>query len=128
MSSDLDAKLNDKIDEDSFTLFDRFIYGGLGYGTFCLPTNLFRILFTVIFPPLGVIMEYIVDEFPYVDFYQLFRNLDKVIYALILTMLFYIPGLIYALSIISCAEKTDEEKLQELEAAANPEKYWDDIK
>jgi uncharacterized membrane protein YqaE (UPF0057 family) len=89
-----------KIDENNFTLWDRFMYGGLGYSMITLPTNLFRIIGTVLFPPLGVIMKYIINEFPYIDFVSLFTNLDEVIYVLILTTFFYIPGLIYSLSII----------------------------
>ena len=97
-------KLETKIDEGNYTLYDKFIYGGLGYGTFCLPTNLFRIIFTVIFPPLGVFMGYIINTFPFVDFPKLIKNIDKIIYSFILTMLFYIPGLIYSLSIINFDE------------------------
>ena len=99
-----------KIDEGNYTLYDKFIYGGLGYGTFCLPTNLFRIIFTVIFPPLGIFMGYIINTFPFVDFPKLIRNIDKIIYSFILTMLFYIPGLIYSLSVIKCGNQEDEEK------------------
>jgi uncharacterized membrane protein YqaE (UPF0057 family) len=105
-SNDLEIK----IDEDNFTLWDRFLYGGLGYSMITLPTNLFRIIATVLFPPLGVAMKYIVNDFPYVDFPKLILNLDEVIYVLILTTFFYIPGLIYSLSLIKCdygASQTD---------------------
>ena len=44
-------ELENKIDNMEWTLFDRFLYGGLGHGYLCFPTNLVRILFTVIFPP-----------------------------------------------------------------------------
>jgi uncharacterized membrane protein YqaE (UPF0057 family) len=109
----LSASANDlevKIDEDNFTLWDRFLYGGLGYSMIVLPTNLFRIVATVLFPPLGVVMQYIVNDFPYIDFENLILNLDDVIYVLILTTFFYIPGLIYSLSLIKCdygAAQTD---------------------
>jgi uncharacterized membrane protein YqaE (UPF0057 family) len=105
-----------KIDEDNFTLWDRFLYGGLGYSMITLPTNLFRIVGTVIFPPLGVIMKYIINDFPYIDIKALLENLDEVFYVLILTTFFYIPGLIYSLSLIKCdsASQTDAivDKLQ----------------
>jgi len=89
-----------KIDEDNFTLWDRFLYGGLGYSMITLPSNLFRIIGTVLFPPLGVIMKYIINGFPYIDFAGLITNFDEIIYVLVLTTFFYIPGLIYSLSLI----------------------------
>jgi uncharacterized membrane protein YqaE (UPF0057 family) len=104
------SDLEIKIDEDNFTLWDRFLYGGLGYSMITLPTNLFRIIATVLFPPLGVVMKYIVNDFPYIDFPNLVLHLDDVIYVLILTTFFYIPGLIYSLSLIKCdygAAQTD---------------------
>ena len=30
---------NNTIKADDWTLFDKVMYGGLGYGTFCLPTD-----------------------------------------------------------------------------------------
>jgi uncharacterized membrane protein YqaE (UPF0057 family) len=98
MSSD---ELENKIDNYEYGLYERIMYGGLGYGTFCLPTNLFRIIFSVIFPPLGVMFKFLKDEFPYVDFKLLVENLNDVIYVFILTAMFYIPGLIYALTTIN---------------------------
>jgi len=98
-----------KIDDMEWTLFDRFIYGGLGHGYFCLPTNLVRIIFTVIFPPIATILKYlkISETFPYItseSLTNLFNNIDDIVYAFILTALFYIPGLIYGLSNLKCAE------------------------
>ena len=101
-------KLEQKIDEDDYTLFDKIMYGGLGYGYFCLPSNLLRIVFTVIFPPLGVAMKFVTQKFPYVDFKKLLMEIDELIYVVILTMFFYIPGLIYALSVINCEEEIPE--------------------
>lgn len=100
--------LEKKIDEDDYTLFDKIMYGGLGYGYFCLPSNLLRIVFTVIFPPLGVAMKFVTQKFPYVDFKKLLMEIDELIYVVILTMFFYIPGLIYALSVINCEEEIPE--------------------
>jgi len=107
--------LENKIYADDWTLFDKVMYGGLGYGAFCLPTNFFKVVFTVIFPPLGeiinIVSDYVLDKFPYVTyetFKQVFLNLNRIIYSFILTSLFYIPGLIYTLSNISCdREKSD---------------------
>ena len=97
-----------EIDNYEYTLYDRVMFGGLGYGTFCLPTNLFRVIFTVIFPPLGVIFKYLTSEFPYVNFHDLFENLNEIIYVFILTAMFYIPRLIYALSTINNDTEIDE--------------------
>jgi uncharacterized membrane protein YqaE (UPF0057 family) len=106
MSTDTNEK---KIDDMEWTLFDRFIYGGLGHGYFCLPTNLIRVIFTVIFPPIATILKHLKIEpiFPYITYesiINLFRNIDDIIYAFVLTALFYIPGLVYGLSNLKCAE------------------------
>lgn len=98
-----------KIDDMEWTLFDRFLYGGLGHGYFCLPTNLIRILFTVLFPPIATIMKHlkIQSTFPYITLETLsniFNNIDDIIYSFVLTALFYIPGLIYGLSNLKCSE------------------------
>lgn len=102
-----------KIDANDWTLFDKLMYGGLGYGAFCLPTNFFKIVFTVIFPPLGEILNIIADglinEFPYVTWgtlKRLFNSLDTIIYSFLLTSMFYIPGLIYTLGNITCDNKS----------------------
>lgn len=101
--------LEKKIDDMEWTLFDRFLYGGLGHGYFCLPTNLIRIIFTVIFPPIATFLKYLKlsPQFPYVtleSLINLFRNIDDIVYSFVLTALFYIPGLIYGLSSLKCAE------------------------
>lgn len=98
-----------KIDDMEWTLFDRFLYGGLGHGYFCLPTNLIRIILTVIFPPIATILKYLTlsSTFPYITaetLWNLFYNINDIIYSFILTALFYIPGLIYGLSNLKCAE------------------------
>ncbi len=106
MSTD---KLETKIDNYEYGFYERIMYGGIGYGTLCLPTHLFRIIFSIIFPPLGVIFNFIKDEFPYIDFKMLMENINDVIYVFILTATFYIPGLIYALTTIQ--KDTNKEKL-----------------
>ena len=102
-------ELEKKIDDMEWTLFDRFMYGGLGHGYFCFPTNLVRIIFTVLFPPLGVILKHlkVVEEFPYITMQTLqtlFDNIGDIVYCFVLTSLFYVPGLIYGLSGLKCAE------------------------
>jgi uncharacterized membrane protein YqaE (UPF0057 family) len=105
-----------RIDAYNWTLFDRLMYGGLGYGAFCLPTNFFKIIFTVIFPPLGeiltIVSDFISQDFPYITWQTLkaiINNLDRIIYSFILTSMFYVPGLIYSLGNITCDEYSSNE-------------------
>ena len=109
MSSKSNIQAN-QINMNQWTLFDKVMYGGLGYGAFCLPTNFFKIIIAVIFPPLGevvnIVSPTVSTAFPYLNlevFYELlkFENINKIIYSFILTTFFYIPGLIYTLSNIS---------------------------
>jgi len=99
--------VENKIFSDKYDLFDRTLYGGIGHGVIIIPSNIFKVLFTVIFPPLGELIndlqDYILDDFPYVTwdtFKELFqfKTLNKLIYSFILTSLFYVPGLVYTLS------------------------------
>jgi len=110
-----------RIDAHNWTLFDRLMYGGLGYGAFCLPTNFFKIVFTVIFPPLGevlnVVSDFISNDFPYITWKTLkavMNNLDRIIYSFILTSMFYVPGLIYTLGNITCDEHLSNEEENEV--------------
>ena len=97
----LDKKLRSKISDGNYTLFDKIMYGGLGYGYFCLPANLFKIIIAVLFPPFGIIIHNLGDvktEFPYVGISNLISISEHGIefgISLILTTLFYVPGLIY---------------------------------
>jgi len=54
---------------DDWTLFDKIMYGGLGYGSFCLPTDFFKVIVAILFPPLGEIINVLEDtitsNFPY---------------------------------------------------------------
>lgn len=96
--------LEEKIDNDNYTLYDKFIYGGLSYGIICFPSNIFKLIWTIIFPPLAFIFDFLKSEFPYIDFDKFIMNIDKIIYSFILTSFFYIPGLIYGLSHIKREE------------------------
>lgn len=98
-----------KILADDWTFYDKLVYGGLGYGSVCLPTHIFDVIFTVIFPPLGLIIKHLdfLDYFPYVHWGTLAKiidHLDELIMSVILTALFYIPGLIYTLDKIKCED------------------------
>lgn len=126
-------KKEQAIDEMDWTLFDRLMYGGLGHGYFCLPTNLIRIIATVIFPPIAIILKYLKlsVNFPYItmdSLVYLLKNVDDILYSFVLTALFYIPGLIYGLSNIKCAELgEDNPELQEL-TESDIKQHFQDIK
>ena len=133
MSGQKRNELEQKIDEMDWTLFDRLMYGGLGHGYFCLPTNLIRIIATVLFPPIATILKYLKlsTEFPFITMESLvflLQNIDDILYSFVLTALFYIPGLIYGLSNIKCEETG--ENLEELKdvTEADIKQHFEDIK
>lgn len=95
---------------DNYTLFQKVLYGGISHGIIIIPTNFFKIIITLIFPPLGQVInsmsEFIIDKFPWITWDALkklfdYETLNKIIYSFILTSMFYIPGLIYVLSHIT---------------------------
>lgn len=96
--------IKSKIRNNEYTLFDKAMYGGIGYGNFCMPTNFFKIIATVLFPPIGILIENVgkLDgKFPYFTYQNLKNLLFKIkefIYSFVLTMMFYVPGLIYTLN------------------------------
>ena len=100
------------IHRGDYSLYQRILYGGVSSGALVLPTHIFKILFTLIFPPLGEIMncvsDYLVDNFPYITWDAIkqifdYENLTRIIYAYVLTSMFYLPGLIYVLAKIPTA-------------------------
>jgi hypothetical protein len=95
---------------EQWTLFDKVMYGGLGYGAFCLPSNFFKIVIAVIFPPLGevvnIVADYVSYDMPFFNWDVIialvkYENINKIIYSFLYTTLFYIPGLLYTLRNIS---------------------------
>ena len=133
MSADGIDEREARIDANNWTLLDRLMYGGLGYGAFCLPTNFFKIIFTVIFPPLGeilnVVSDFISDEFPYITWKTLkavMNNMERIIYSFILTSMFYVPGLIYSLGNITCDEHSTGDDENEV-VTVNKYESFDDI-
>ena len=95
-----------KLNANDWTLFDKVTYGGLGYGAFVLPSNFFIIIITCIFPPLGQIINIlgntIISTPPFftlecLKLMVLPVNIMKIINSVLLTSLFYIPGLVYVL-------------------------------
>ena len=110
-------EIKSKIDEQEYSLFDKIMYGGIGYGYFCMPTNIFKIIATVLFPPIGIIIENVGklgDSFPYIrldNLKNIIAKINEFIYSFVLTMLFYIPGLIYTLNKFKSNRR--EKKLRE---------------
>ena len=107
-------KAANQIDADDWTLFDKIMYGGLGYGAFCLPTDFFKVIIAIIFPPLGelinIVENTVSSSFPYFTWDTLvilcnYNNITHLVYSLILTTLFYIPGLVYTLTNIVNKER-----------------------
>lgn len=99
--------VENRIYSDTYDLFDKCLYGGIGHGVIVFPTHIFKIIFTVIFPPIGALIntieKLVLNTFPYITWEVIItllnpENLNKIIYSYILTSLFYIPGLIYTLS------------------------------
>ena len=107
-------KAANKLDADNWTLFDKIMYGGLGYGAFCLPSDFFKVIVAIIFPPLGEIINIVEDTvtetFPYFTWDTLvmlcsYNAITHLVYSLVLTTLFYIPGLVYTLTNIVNKER-----------------------
>ena len=107
--------MENNIDLNKWTLYDKVMYGVLGYGSFCLPNDFFKIIITIIFPPLGEIMTIIGNDVtydvPFINWRVIknlltYENINRIIYSFILTTLFYIPGLVYTLRNI--AEKDNK--------------------
>jgi len=104
-----------------YNLVSRILYGGIFSGAIVLPTNFIKIILTLIFPPLGTILEIIgealLNEFPYITWDTLkklfqFENINKIIYTFALTSLFYVPGLVYTLAQITTTQNNTNGTLQ----------------
>ena len=105
----MDVVEND-IQNGNYTLFQKMLYGGVSHGVVIIPTHFFKILITLLFPPIGEIFsalsaapEYIIDTFPWITWDAIknlvkFENINRIVYSFILTSMFYIPGLIYVLA------------------------------
>lgn len=107
-------KAANQIDANNWTLFDKIMYGGLGYGSFCLPSDFFKVIIAIIFPPLGelinIVENTVSSTFPYFTWDTLvmlcsYNAITHLIYSLVLTTLFYIPGLVYTLTNIVNKER-----------------------
>jgi uncharacterized membrane protein YqaE (UPF0057 family) len=114
MSSNSSSVMANEIKVDKWTLFDKLMYGGLGYGAFCFPTDFFKVIIAILFPPLGEVLNILDDtitaDFPYVSWECIkklceYENIKRLVYSFVLTALFYVPGLVYTLTGIVEQEK-----------------------
>ena len=85
---------------------DKILKGGFGYGKFCIPDELPQVVLAVVFPPLSILWNY------HLGYYSIWETIQKFMICLLLTMCFYLPGLIYAINELSCKTKVkiSEEK------------------
>lgn len=109
-ASNSSAILNDTygITPSDWTLYDKIMYGGFGYTSFCMPSNILTVALAIIFPPLGmisaIISNYISPSAPWLTWdtiHILYNNLNIIIQSFLLTSFFYIPGLIYTMRYIN---------------------------
>ena len=121
-------ELKEKILKDDYSLIDKILYGGLGYGYFCIPSYFFKVIFTSLFPPLGILIHYfgrMKSSFPFItstNIKNLLYHLDEFIYSFILTMLFYVPGLIYTIKIVFNKNNEDKSKFKNTKSQDDNEK------
>ena len=91
------------------SLYDKFMYGGMGYGLFCVPKELPKYIIMIIFPPLSVFIE---------EMNTGFNNVGRIIINFILTSFFYFPGLLHAMNIIRCGALDESQKGKDSRCAA----------
>jgi uncharacterized membrane protein YqaE (UPF0057 family) len=99
--------VDDKIQTRS--LYDKFMYGGMGYGLFCVPKELPKYIIMIIFPPLAVFIE---------EMNNGFQNVGRIIINFILTSFFYFPGLLHAMNVIRCGALGENDKSKDSRCAA----------
>jgi len=113
-SKDSHEKIKQRISDGEYSLFDKIMYGGLGYGYLCIPSDVFKWIFTGIFPPIGIFIHYfgkLSSSFPYItsqNLKNIIYHIDEFIIAFLGTMLFYIPGLMYVINIFNKSLSTSE--------------------
>jgi len=127
------------IDADQWQLFDKVMYGGLGYGSTCLPTDFFKVIICIMFPPLGEVINIVEDtvseSFPWITWESLkklctFESLNNIVYSFLLTTMFYVPGLVYTLTNIVNKERNinyPTKPMTQYASGAGSSKSWDKI-
>jgi uncharacterized membrane protein YqaE (UPF0057 family) len=127
-----DIEINDKIENGEFTIYDKFLYGGIGYGYVCLPKNSLRVILSVIFPPLAIIIYHLnlTDDFPYITkkgLINLVNNLGDVIKSVLLTFLFWVPGVIYSLKKLKVIDNLEETEDFKNNYGISPDELTEDM-
>ena len=106
--------MSNNIKPEQWTLFDKVMFGGLGWSSYCLPTDFFKVIVAIIFPPLGevinIVEDTVSDSFPWITWDSLkalftYKSLNTIVYSFLLTTLFYVPGLVYTLTNIVNKER-----------------------
>lgn len=99
--------MSNNIKPEQWTLFDKVMFGGMGYSAFCLPTDFFKVIVAIIFPPLGevinIVEDTVIDSFPWITWDSLkalftHKSIKIIVYSFLLTTFFYVPGLVYTLT------------------------------
>lgn len=91
--------IKEKIDRGEYTFMDKIISGGMGYGKFCIPDEMPHVILAIVFPPFSILWNY------HLGHYTLWETIKKFFQCFVLTMIFYFPGLIFAINEISCKAK-----------------------
>ena len=104
-------EIKQKIDSGDYTFIDKVMSGGFGYGKTCIPDEVPQVILAVIFPPFSILWNW------YVGLYTIWETIYKFLICLVLTMCFYLPGLIYAINDLACrarvkVNEADYNKLQ----------------
>lgn len=87
--------------EGAYSTYDTVMYGDFIAEDLCIPEKFFVTLMAIFFPPIAV---------TYRQFRAGFPNPIEIFICLILTAMFYFPGLIYALNKINCGEDLTKSK------------------
>ena len=99
--------MSNNIKPEQWTLFDKVMFGGLGWGAYCMPTDFFKVIVAIIFPPLGevinIVEDTVIDSFPWITWDSLkalftHKSIKIIVYSFLLTTFFYVPGLVYTLT------------------------------
>ena len=93
------GKCNNKFKNKN--LATSIMYGGLGYGSLCIPDKITDVILIILFPPLYIIVNQIQKK--YFDFKEIIINI-------ILTSMFYFPGFIHALHIMKKRRKSRKKR------------------
>jgi len=72
---------------------DQARYGGMNEGAICVPSVLGPMIMALIFPPIFVIMHELRKDSKH-------TNINNIFMSLLLTSLFYFPGLIHSMNLI----------------------------